>query len=211
MTSKGNGDRRPLVIGYDGSEFAKHAIQEAARLFPGRRAVVVNVFPSAADTAAAAAIGVPEGVLRVAVERLHEASRQAAEVRASEGALLSREAGLAAEERSEATEGSNWSALSRIGDEEALAVVVKSRGFRGSSRWWAGAPHPASFITPPAPWSSCRRRRSQLDVGRGRARPFAGACALRPDQAAVWPADALRDRPRDSGAVAHPGRRIAQD
>jgi hypothetical protein len=46
VTSTGNGDRQPLVIGYDGSEFANHAIQEAARLFPGRRAVVVNVFPS---------------------------------------------------------------------------------------------------------------------------------------------------------------------
>lgn len=140
MTSTGNDDRQPLVIGYDGSEFAKHAIQEAARLFPGRRAVVVNVFPSAAGTAAAAAIGVPEGVLRVAVDRLHEASRQAAEARANEGALLAREAGLAAEGRSEATEGSNWSALTRIADEEdALAVVVGSRGLSGLKQMLLGS------------------------------------------------------------------------
>jgi nucleotide-binding universal stress UspA family protein len=140
MTSTGNGDRQPLVIGYDGSEFAKHAIQAAARLFPGRRAVVVNVFPSAAGTAASAAIGVPEGVLRVAVDRLHESSRQAAGARASEGALLAREAGLAAEGRSEATEGSNWSALSRIGDEEeALAVVVGSRGLSGLKQMVLGS------------------------------------------------------------------------
>jgi nucleotide-binding universal stress UspA family protein len=140
MTSTGNGDRQPLVIGYDASEFARHAIQEAARLFPGRRAVVVNVFPSAAGTAAAAAIGVPEGVLRVAVDRLHEASRQAAQARASEGALLAREAGLAAEGRSEATEGSNWSALTRMADDEdALAIVVGSRGLSGLKQMLLGS------------------------------------------------------------------------
>jgi nucleotide-binding universal stress UspA family protein len=83
---------------------------------------------------------VPEGVLRVAVDRLHEASRQAAEARASEGALLARDAGLAAEGRSEATEASNWSALTRVADDEhALAVVVGSRGLSGLKQMLLGS------------------------------------------------------------------------
>jgi nucleotide-binding universal stress UspA family protein len=79
-------------------------------------------------------------VLRVAVDRLHEASHQTAQARASEGAQLAREAGLAAEGRSVATEGSNWSALIRIADEEdALAVVVGSRGLSGLKQMLLGS------------------------------------------------------------------------
>jgi nucleotide-binding universal stress UspA family protein len=87
------------------------------------------VFPSGADSVAAAAIGVPSGVLREAAERLHEESRRAADERASEGGRLAKDAGLMAEARAEMTEGSNWSALKRIGEQEdALAIVVGSRG-----------------------------------------------------------------------------------
>lgn len=128
------------MIGYDGSEFAKRAIEEAGRLFPGRRVLVANVFPSAAETVAAAAIGVPPGVLGEAAERLYEASRQAAAERASEGGRLAGEAGLVAEERAEMTEGSNWSALKRIADEEdALAIVVGSRGLSGFKQMLVGS------------------------------------------------------------------------
>lgn len=74
-------------------EFAKRAIEEAGRLFPGRRVIIANVFPSGADSVAAAAIGVPLGVLGEAAERLYEASRQAADERASEGGRLAKEAG----------------------------------------------------------------------------------------------------------------------
>ena len=64
-------------------------------------------------------------MLAAAVDRLEEASRQAAEERAREGARLASEAGLDAEGRSEATEGSSWSALNRIAEaEDALVVVV---------------------------------------------------------------------------------------
>lgn len=79
VSSSAHGEKQPIVIGYDGSDFAKHAIEEGGRLFPGRRSVVANVFPSGADSVAAAAIGVPAGVLAEAADRLHEASCQAAE------------------------------------------------------------------------------------------------------------------------------------
>jgi nucleotide-binding universal stress UspA family protein len=131
MTSTRDDDR-PLVIGYDGSEAAKRAIGEAGRLFPGGRAIVANVFPSAAEAMAAGAIGVPVAVLIRAAERLNEASRAAAEERAAEGARLATEAGLVAEGRSEVTDGSNWSALNRLAEnEDASAVVVGSRGLSG--------------------------------------------------------------------------------
>ena len=140
MSPAPGGEKPPIVIGYDGSDFAKHAIVETGRLFPGWQAIVANVFPSVAESVAAAAIGVPAGVLGEAAERLYEASRQAAEERAGEGGRLASEAGLVAEGRSEATEGSNWSALNRIAEEEdASAIVVGSRGLSGFKQMLLGS------------------------------------------------------------------------
>jgi nucleotide-binding universal stress UspA family protein len=140
MSETPDSGARPVVIGYDGSEFAKRAIQEAGRLFPGRRTVVANVFPSGADTVAAAAIGVPAAVLGEAAERLHEESRRAADQRAEEGSRLARAEGLAAEPRAEATDGSLWSALNQIADEEdALAIVVGTRGLSGFKQMLLGS------------------------------------------------------------------------
>ena len=140
MSETVDGAGRPVVIGYDGSEFAKHAVQEAGRLFPGRRAIVANVFPSGADTVAAAAIGVPAGVLGEAAERLHEESRQAADQRAEEGSRLANAEGLAAEPRAAATDGSHWSALNSIANEEdALAIVVGTRGLSGFKEMLLGS------------------------------------------------------------------------
>ena len=128
------------MIGYDGSDFAKHAIEEAGRLFPGQRAIVANVFPSVAETVAAAAIGVPAGVLGEAAGRLHEESHRAAEERAGEGGRLANEAGLVAEGRSETTEASNWSALNRVAEQEdASAIVVGSRGLSGFKQMLLGS------------------------------------------------------------------------
>lgn len=132
MTSTQNSDGQPVLIGYDGSEFAKHAIQDAGRMFPGRRAVVLNIFPSAAASVAAASIGAPVAMLGEAVERLDEASREAAKERAEEGARLANEAGLEAEGRPEVTDGSTWAALVATAErEDALAIVVGSRGLSG--------------------------------------------------------------------------------
>lgn len=103
------------MIGYDGSDFAKHAIEEAGRLFPGGRAIVANVFPSGAESVAAAAIGVAEGVLRQAADRLHEGVPPGAE-------------------------GSTWSALKRVAEEEdASAIVVGSRGLSGFKEMLLGS------------------------------------------------------------------------
>jgi nucleotide-binding universal stress UspA family protein len=140
MSEAADSAARPVVIGYDGSEFAKHAIQEAGRLFPGQRTIVANVFRSGADTVAAAAIGVSTGVLGEAAVRLDEASRQAAHQRAEEGRRMANAEGLAAEPRAEATDGSLWSALNGIADEEdAWAIVVGTRGLSGFKEMLLGS------------------------------------------------------------------------
>jgi nucleotide-binding universal stress UspA family protein len=140
MSETGDSGARPVLIGYDGSEFAKHAIQEAGRLFPGRRAIVANVFPSGADAVAAAAIGVPAAVLGEAADRLHEESRQAAHQRADEGSRLAKAEGLAAEPSARTTDGSTWSALDRIAeDENAVAIVVGTRGLSGFKKMLLGS------------------------------------------------------------------------
>lgn len=163
MSSTEQSQAQPVVIGYDGSEFSKDAIREAGRLFPGRRALVANVYPSAAATASAAAIGAPVGMLAEAIDRLDEAAREAAQTRANEGAALAREAGLAAEGRAEVTDSSNWSALIRAAEvDDALAVVVGSRGRSGLKQVLLGSTSAAlaHYSTCPVVVVPDRRRHS---------------------------------------------------
>jgi nucleotide-binding universal stress UspA family protein len=133
-------EAQPILIGYDGSEFAKRAVRDAGRLFPGRRTLVVSAYPSDAATAAAASIGIPPAVLGEAAHRLDEEARKAAQERAEEGAQLGQAAGLAAEGRAEIAAGSIWSTLIRLAESEnALAIVVGSRGLTGLEKVLLGS------------------------------------------------------------------------
>ena len=91
-------DSRPILICFDSSEPSRHAIAEAARLFPGSRAVVLHVWRSIESTAAYrySAAGLT-GALREAMEELESAGREAAEAEAAKGVQLARDAGLEAE------------------------------------------------------------------------------------------------------------------
>lgn len=120
----------PVVIGYDGSESAKGAIEKAGDLFGGRRAIVLYAWEAIELSALRrGAIGMSatanEGELDTGAEE--SAGRVAAE-----GAELANRAGLHAESRSVHAAPSVWETIVRVADEEgAAAIVLGSRGLRG--------------------------------------------------------------------------------
>ena len=88
-----------VVIGYDGSDAAEHAIRESAKLLSGQRAVVVTVWTQGIgfDTLdlPAATVGIPAATIdvRAALEVDRELAEASARV-ATRGAEIAREAGF---------------------------------------------------------------------------------------------------------------------
>ena len=79
-------DNDQILIAYDDSDGAKAAIQAAGRLFPGRRAEVVNVWESVTAAAAAGAVALPTEVIGKAAIELDRHAEAQAEWVAEEGA-----------------------------------------------------------------------------------------------------------------------------
>jgi len=121
-----------ILIAYDGSPGARHAVEAAGRIFPGRRAVVASVWSSVADVVPASVIAIPPDVAREASDLLDRETETGSERDAQEGARLAEDAGLQATPRNERCVGNAWSTLARIADrEDAAVVVVGSRGRSG--------------------------------------------------------------------------------
>jgi nucleotide-binding universal stress UspA family protein len=119
----------PIVIGYDGSENAKAAVREAARLFPGRPAIVVSAWRSIAEVVPAALIAIPAEVAHDAQVKMDSAARDEAQALADSGAELATEAGLDARGVAVEARGALWPAIVAAADDnDAAAVVVGSRG-----------------------------------------------------------------------------------
>jgi nucleotide-binding universal stress UspA family protein len=122
----------PILICYDGSEGAKHAIEAAAGLLGGRPAVVLAVGPPLTPEESYAALG----PMTPSFQELNE--EQALE-RAKEGAELARGAGLAAEARADVA-APTWEGVVVVADEiDAAAIVVGSRGLTGVKEALAGS------------------------------------------------------------------------
>ena len=118
----------PILIAYDGSEDARHAIAEAGALLGGSHATVVYV-RRPIESVAAHLEGHP--VLED-VDAIEEADRDVAERLAAEGAQLARDAGLAAEPRVATAIDAVADTIIAAADETAAAVIVLgSRGRRG--------------------------------------------------------------------------------
>jgi nucleotide-binding universal stress UspA family protein len=86
----------PILVCYDRSDPARAAVEEVARLFSGRAAVVLTVFESVESSL----IGEPLQRFELAgdvVRTLEEAAHEAADEIAGEGAELARAEGLRAE------------------------------------------------------------------------------------------------------------------
>jgi nucleotide-binding universal stress UspA family protein len=122
-------DPRPILICFDDSDASRHAVAEAARLFPGAPAVVLHVWRSIETTAAYrySAAGVT-GALNNAMAELDAAGQEAAQGVADEGAELARKHGLDARPLAlQAQEHSDEAVAEQAEALDASVVVMGSR------------------------------------------------------------------------------------
>jgi nucleotide-binding universal stress UspA family protein len=120
----------PLLLCYDGSADAAHAIKHAGALFKGRTAVVVTVWQSIAGFASIAWLGDSAGTVDVA-ELDQEAAENGARV-AAEGVGIAQKAGLTAESLPIKAAGPVWKTILELADrQDAGAIVMGSRGLTG--------------------------------------------------------------------------------
>jgi len=125
-------DTDRVLIAYDGSVSARSAIEQAARLFPGRPALVITVWASAREMAGAARAALPEPVLENAVRALVTAAEREASETAEQGAECARSAGMVASATAVRADPSVAASIVHAAHEQQpLAVVVGSRGRSG--------------------------------------------------------------------------------
>ena len=111
----------PILICYDRSSGARHAIEHAGALFPGAAALVLNLWQ------------VPLTLPPYTVESAEDAQRSLAEHAAAEGCGLARRAGLVAEPLIEcgSLDGTWQTILSIAASRNARVVVLGARGVHG--------------------------------------------------------------------------------
>jgi nucleotide-binding universal stress UspA family protein len=126
-TSTANG---PLILCYDGSEDARHAIQHAGELFAGKRALVVTVWQPTASLGSLGFAGETAGM--VDFVGLDQAVAEDGGRVADEGVRIAREAGLEAERVVVKATGPIWKAILELADRhDAATIVMGSRGLTG--------------------------------------------------------------------------------
>jgi len=120
---------RPILLAYDGSVPARRAVEEAARLWPGARAIVVTVWQSAGQVASAGLAALSPQVVADAVGKLDDAAERAAGALAEEGFRHAAAAGLQGTPLVVEAAGNVWSTLVETAEaQDVAAVVVGSRG-----------------------------------------------------------------------------------
>jgi nucleotide-binding universal stress UspA family protein len=123
-------DLRTVLICYDGSDRAQHAIALTATLFPGAHAHVLNVWePLERIVARYAAIGpyLGEGVGEADAGIEADAAALAAA-----GAKLAEDAGLAATPHTASLRTTVWEAVVDLADEvDADAIITGTRSLHG--------------------------------------------------------------------------------
>jgi len=115
----------PLLLCYDGSEGAEHAIAAAGELLRGRQAVVLNCWES----------WVAHAPVQGMTAELDEIPQGLSEQTVADGARLAADAGFAPEPLSARAAGAPWRAVLDAADEaDAALIVLGSRGLTGLSR-----------------------------------------------------------------------------
>ncbi len=120
---------RPLILCYDGSEDAKHAITRAGALFPGGHALILTVWQPISSLASVTWSG---GTVVPNFTELDHAASEDGERRAEEGVDLASEAGLDAEPLAVEAKGPIWETIIETAERRQAAVIVMgSRGLTG--------------------------------------------------------------------------------
>jgi nucleotide-binding universal stress UspA family protein len=119
----------PILIAYDGSDNAKHAIAVAGEVLSARPALVVTVWESVWGLAYRHPMPGDLGITQDVVEEIDRGARVAAEETTAEGVELARSAGLEAEALAERSDGGMSEAIVDLAHErEAQVVVIGTRG-----------------------------------------------------------------------------------
>jgi nucleotide-binding universal stress UspA family protein len=156
-------DIKPILICYDHSAGAKRAIETAAQLVPGRRAIVLHVWSPAMIVAAPYNPMTPPPVPVYNDGEVREAATRIAE----EGADLASAAGLVAQcEIAEAAGGGIWHAILEVAyEQDAALIVLGSRGISTFESLLLGsvshgvaqhAHRPVLIVPPEAPVATIR-------------------------------------------------------
>jgi nucleotide-binding universal stress UspA family protein len=115
-----------MLLCYDGSDDARHAIAEAAACWPGRPASVLHVAHSFIDWG----MGPSMGPL-LDIPGVDEALREEAQTILDEGVRVAREAGLPAEPMLRMTPRAVWRTINDVAEElDAGVIVAGSHGER---------------------------------------------------------------------------------
>lgn len=119
----------PLILCYDGSEHAKHAIEQAAELFPGKHTLVLTIWQPVSHLGDFGWPSMTAGINLAELNR--DAAEQAGRI-AQEGVEMARQFGLEAEQLAVEATGSISGAVVETADEyRAGIVILGSRGLTG--------------------------------------------------------------------------------
>jgi nucleotide-binding universal stress UspA family protein len=124
----------PILICYDGTDEARHAIDSAVALLGPRRAVVLDVAPlvTLSESLATTSPVVPGAAFM-------ELNEDDAKARAAEGTAIARGAGFDAEPRTGMAEPT-WEAIVDVADGlEAAAIVMGTRALAGAQELFEGS------------------------------------------------------------------------
>jgi nucleotide-binding universal stress UspA family protein len=146
----------PVLIAYDGSDTARHAVREAARLLGSREVLVVTIWePALAYESSMPTAGLEMPPVPVDVEgarEIEEELHQRARGTAQEGAELARSMGLEAKGLAVADEVHVADAIiDAARKRDAAAIVVGSRGLKGLRARLEGSTSNAVVKNAPCP------------------------------------------------------------
>jgi len=132
--------RRPILVCDDGSVNARQAIARAAELFPGGRALILNVWEPLKDVASVPSVPGLSGALREGLNVIDSTNADLSQKTAEEGAIVAAEAGLDAEPVAVSAPGRVWRNILAVAVErDAAAIVVGQRGIGGAERALLGS------------------------------------------------------------------------